>query len=474
MTEIDDDPPRPRRRGVVLGVLLLACSAGGLALLFRQELGDEWELRRVRRAAAADDPELPRHQRRFVDRMGSTQDERLDIAVLLAEDEDPKVRLAALDVLFANQPRAKKLGAAPDVGADDRDGAWRARVREAAGRLLADGDAAVRKKAIRMASELARADTFGSELAAVVRGGPPDERVIVAEGLAHWNGALLRDVAADPAQPDEVRAAALCGLDAYGDKQVAFRRAELGAACASALRAPNPDLRRAAIGALRYAERAPAAWLDVLCDDRHRPLHPLALRTWIGALGDDAHSARIWSDTHDAWFRLAADPVRCAVATHVLCAAARSEIERLEKHPPVPEGPALNDRQGTVRLAFDAQLARLGNVLSVVSAARWYCEAYEKPVELAVWLPFEAPAGVPPKRDLKAYLFREAKPVWEWCLNRADAYPTRFLGTNGIVRNYGRRDVPQPVPVRPLGAVLDELLSGPPVFERLRARYDPK
>ena len=51
--------------------------------------------------------------------------------------------------------------------------------------------------------------------------------------------------------------------------------------------------------------------------------------------------------------------------------------------------------------------------LSALSAVRWYCETVENPPELAVWLPFETPNGPPVKRNMKAFLFQQAKPIWE-------------------------------------------------------------
>jgi hypothetical protein len=62
------------------------------------------------------------------------------------------------------------------------------------------------------------------------------------------------------------------------------------------------------------------------------------------------------------------------------------------------------------------------------------------------------------------------KPVWEWCLARQGAYPTRFLTADSIVRSYGNREVPRPIPPRPLGAVMDELLISDGEYRLLRKR----
>ena len=67
---------------------------------------------------------------------------------------------------------------------------------------------------------------------------------------------------------------------------------------------------------------------------------------------------------------------------------AKIQMQQLESSQVIGEMPALRDRQGPTGRAYEAQLARLGNVLSVLSAVRWYCETIEKPPELNVWLPY--------------------------------------------------------------------------------------
>jgi hypothetical protein len=108
---------------------------------------------------------------------------------------------------------------------------------------------------------LEAAGWFGSRLTDALKNGSTEERVLVAESLAHWNAALLRQTIAEAAQPDEVRLAAMRGLDTYGDKEIAPWRGELREALETALQATNPELRRAAIRALRYAQGAAYVWL---------------------------------------------------------------------------------------------------------------------------------------------------------------------------------------------------------------------
>jgi hypothetical protein len=463
---------RRRGRPVLLGLLVLAGLAGGVAYFFREELGDEWALRKFRRAAASGDPALPQHQEQLLKRL--SKEEKLDLAVRLAEDPDPKVRAASVDVLLANQPRAKKQDAVAGLHATSRVSSWRTRVREVVARLLADGDETVRGKALRAVSELEDTDAFNSELRAVLKSGSTADRVIVAGSLAQWNGHELREVIADAGQSDEVRIAAMQSLETYGDRNVAGWRGELRDALAPALRSANPNLRRAALVAARHASGAANVWLDLLCDDQQKEYHSFVLTMWIDALGNDSSRERHWPDSHTAWRQSAAKPHRCAVAGYVLCEGAKRQIQHLEKTPPVAEMAALRDRGGPTGRAFEVQLTRLGNILSVLSAVRWYCVEVEKAPDFAGWLPHETPAGAPPTRNPKAFLFQQAKPIWEACLAHREGYPTRFLGAESIVEYYARRTGTGPPAVRPLGAVMDELLLDQSEFDKLRTRFEGK
>ena len=459
-----------RWRRVFIPLLLIGAVGGAVVYLFREDVQDAWALSRFRRAAAASDPSLPEHRDRLRERLFRTED-NLDQAVPLAADPDSKVRAAVVGLLLADQPKVRKQDAVEGLHAAVRMAAWRTRVGEAVERLLQDPDPVVRHTALRAVSELDWADQFRTQLTDAMENGSPADRLVVAEYVAHWNGPLLAEVVGDANQAADVRITAMRGLDTYGDRGVASNRGELREALEAALRSPDPDVQKAAIPALRYAQRGPDVWLDVLCEDRRRDLHSLAFRAWIDSLGRG--SAMTWSDSHDAWYRSTSIAVRCGVATHALCEGAKLQILALETEPAIPEGAAIADRDGPAGRAFNTQLARLGNVLSIASAARWYCNTFEKPPELVGRLPHETPAGsAPPRRAMKAYLFREAKPVWEWCLSRKDGYPTRFLTTNTIVRNYGHRPAPDPIPVRPLGAVMDDLLVGPSEFDKLRSEYD--
>jgi hypothetical protein len=466
--------PHQRRRwwlSSLLVFLVVTAIAGATAFLFREHLLDQWLLWQFRQAAAAGDPDLPQYQERLLGRL-LADEVKLDLAVRLAQDTDPKVHAAAVDVLLANQPRAKKQDASQGLNVTTKTASWRVSVEEAVRRLLEDEDETVRRRALQAVSELEWAGLFQGLLQKAVKNGSKEERNLVAERLAHWSAWLLWQTVADDNQPDEVRLAALHSLDLYGDKEIASARSELQTALQTALRSENKELRRAALRALRYAARPASEWLDILSDEHRQEDHPLVLRTWIDALGSETVRDRHWFDTHEAW-RHAEQERHCAIATYVMCEAAKVRMQHLDKALPISEQAALRDRQGPIGRAFDIQLIRLENILSVVSAAHWYCGTdFNGDRDFTTWLPHETPQGAPPRRKLKPYLFQQVKPIWEWCLDRRAAYPTRFLSGDKF-HYYTKKSAS--MSVRPLGAVMDEmLLIGQTEYQMLRNRYEEK
>jgi hypothetical protein len=464
-------PSRKRRwwlRGLVV-LLVVAVITGAISFLFRAHVLDEWRLWQFRRAAAAGAPDLPQEQERLLGRL-LADEVKLDLADRLAHDTDPRVRAAAVDVLLANQPRAKKQDARQGLFAIGKTGSWRIRVEEAVRHLLEDDDDAVRTRALQAVCELEWAAVFQSLLEKALKTGSKEDRILVAESLAHWNGCLLPQIIADANQPDEVRLAAMRSPDLYGDKEIAPWRNELQDALQIALPVQNNNLRRTALVTLRHAARPAFVWLDILCDERQKEDHALVLRTWIDVLGSETVRGRHWWETHNAWFRAHQAPRRCAIASYVMCEAAKIQMQHLDKTAPIAEPAALQDRQGLTGQAFDKQLVQLENILSVVSAVHWYCVNVDKDIDFTIWLPHETPQGAPPQRKLKAFQFQQAKPIWEWCLDKKAAYPTRFLTANNI-KNYGQIESPRPVGVRPLGTVMEELLIGQTEYQLLRNRY---
>src|SRR5262249_22642536 len=195
----------------------------------------------------------------------------------------------------------------------------------------------------------------------------------------------------------------------------------------------------------------------------------------------DGPDLRRWLRDHrPAWPEAArvaaavADALAHAHARRIIQIQIQIQMRQLDKTPPITERVALQDRQGPTGQAFDAQLTRLGNILSVVSAVHWYCETEREDMDLPVWLPHEALQGAPPQRKLKTVQFQQAKPIWKWCLDKKAAYPTRFLTADNMVRSYFYPDIRRPVPVRPLGTVMEELGIGQAEYEALRKRYEGK
>ncbi len=469
MTALNEPTRRRRWPRRALVVLLFAVLVGGPAYLFRGTLQNEWAVWQFRRAAAADDPELPQYRDRLLAR-----DENADLAARLADDPDPKVRAAAVDALLAGQPSAAKRAGGDRPAGGDPVRSWRKSDHDAVERLLRDGDETVRRKALLAVAGRDTAHAFGEQLTETLKTGAAEERSAVAAHLAHWNGSVLIEVIGDANQPDAVRVAAMRGLDTYGAGAIVGRETVLKSALVSALGSESPEVRRTAVTALRYAADSSHVWLDLLCNDRQKDQHPLVLRTWIDALSNEDAHGRHWAETHDAWHQNSASALRCAVTGHVMCESAVTQIRYLERSPPIAEAAAMTDRGGPVGRAFDVQLNRLGNVLSVLSAVRWHCTTFETPPTLTGRLPNEAPTGAPPARSLHAYVFQQAKPIWEWCLKHEGAYVTRFLTAKSVVRNYGANPAANPTTARPLSAVLVELLLTRAEFDRLRTQYEPK
>ncbi len=112
--------------------------------------------------------------------------------------------------------------------------------------------------------------------------------------------------------------------------------------------------------------------------------------------------------------------------------------------------------------------ARLSNVLSALSAALWYCNHFDQELEMDGWLPHETPNGAAPVRSVKAFVFQQAKLIWEWCL-RTEGGATRFLHCDIWFSSHVHRERPQPTPVRTLGEVLAELRLEKAAFDRCKA-----
>jgi hypothetical protein len=298
-----------------------------------------------------------------------------------------------------------------------------------------------------------------------LRTGDPEDRIIVAESLAHWNADEFVKTYADRAQPREVRLATLRGADKYGWAKIAEQDARLQEALKQVIDDPDADLRHAAIDAARYsaAHAAVDLWLKVIgsgrLDDRRR-----AVETWIDAVVNDetfpgenyplleATEGRIHGGSPQA----EPDVGRVALVVHVLCAAARVNARELDRTAPVNFQQALADRGrgGPAAAAFVVELHRLQQILRALTAARRFARDYPS-LRFTARLPDEDAAGAPPTRSLKDYLLEQAREPLAWCRNHGGRYASPFLRVNGL--RYGGEDPARGGQVRTLGQVLKDL-----------------
>jgi hypothetical protein len=247
----DDRPARAERKGwrwwqvAVLGLLLLAAVVIIGAGLFPEKLVGgytEWRLGQYRKDILSGKltPEA----------LGAellARDDGLYLATRLSEDPDPRVRSAAIERFVAGTSPARRREPGDNYGGGLEVGA-----EEGLKRLFDDADPAVRRKAIRAASGIAAADRFEGLLLRILESGSVEERLIVSEYLAHWNGAAVRNTFADPRQPKEVRLAALASAERFGWVEVVKPEGEFVAAMERVAADADPDLRKAAQDALAH------------------------------------------------------------------------------------------------------------------------------------------------------------------------------------------------------------------------------
>jgi hypothetical protein len=254
----DDRPPSaPARRWrwwhVAALVLVIVGAVGAVAgIAFPEKVADRWigwQVRQVRQDILSGklSPEALRDE--LLKREGG----RL-IARRLSEDPDPQVRAASIDTLTAHGTAVKKRDpqdpfSMPSTRLSDFD------AEAALMRLLDDPDPAVRQKAIRAVSAIEEARGFEEPLLRILNSGATDERLIVSEHLAHWNGKAARRTFADPRQPKEVRLAVLRGAERYGWARVVEDHEDFARTMKQAQADADPELRQAATDALRRTAR---------------------------------------------------------------------------------------------------------------------------------------------------------------------------------------------------------------------------
>jgi hypothetical protein len=254
----DDDrpqsPPRPRWRWwhvTALVLVILLVLFGFAAAIAPNKLAGGWigwQVRQIKKDILSGklSPEQLRDELRA--REGGHH-----LALRLSEDEDPRVRAAVVGALAGwGRPATRREPRDPDLLPGNR---LYPDDEEAMKRLLADPDPAVRRATLRAVSAIEEARGFEDELLRVLGSGPADERVIVAEHLAHWNGRAARRTFADPKQPKEVRLAALKGTEKYGWAEVVRDDEDFVRTMKLTQADPDADIRRAAAEALTHAPK---------------------------------------------------------------------------------------------------------------------------------------------------------------------------------------------------------------------------
>jgi hypothetical protein len=178
------------------------------------------------------------------------------LALRLSEDPDPRVRAAAIDRLTAKATPARKREPPPEGIFAISDGyvGLEAGAEDALRRLLADRDLIVRRKALLAVCRIEVTSSFEEELLQTLESGDLEDRLIVCEHLAHWNGWAVRRTFADARLAKEVRLAAIRSADRYGWREVIVTDREDFVRSMNIVQAEaDPELRQAAEEALRHS-----------------------------------------------------------------------------------------------------------------------------------------------------------------------------------------------------------------------------
>jgi len=252
----DYRPPPPKRWrwwhiATLVTVVLLAIAALVMVAFSEKLVGgwNDWQVSRLR-ANILDGNLSPEALRDEL----LKRDDGLYFAKRLSEDPDPRVRAASIDRLVARGTPAKKLE--PDDRVDILTSLGEPGVEEALTRLLDDPDPDVRKKAIRAVSSVEELSNLGEKLLEILESGPVEERLIVCEYLAHWNGGAVLKTFANTRQPKEVRLAALKSAYRFGWARVLEPKHSFARRMKDVLAEDDPDLQRAATDALRDSRPA--------------------------------------------------------------------------------------------------------------------------------------------------------------------------------------------------------------------------
>jgi hypothetical protein len=464
--------PRP-------GCVAAACFTAGLfvlglvvAVAFHQTIADELLLWQMHRAAERGEPLEP-----FANQVAQHND-AVDVAARLSEDGDPRVRRQMIPVLVGNASPAKKKERRFGIFAESWNGLNSTAI-PALSRLLDDPDPDVRREALRTVSGLRAMGDFEMPLRKVLRAGDLEDRVIVAESLAHWEfGRDFRETFADRNQPKEVRLAVVRGAEKYGWYEAARKDDDFIDTLAKVMDDPDAELRHAAIRAnAQRTDHLVADTCAAIAEGNRDDDRRVALDAWIdalvneGTLGGDSYQIlesteslmfRVGPNTSGAWperdGRL--DAGRLALLIYVVCEAARRNTAALDREPPVNAMQAMAEQQrggGPTAAAFVVELHRLEQTLRALAAVRRFL-AYPqtRTAKFRGWLPQEVPNGAPPTRTMKDFLLEQAREPLAWCRKHGNGYGSQFLRVNGfwfMIDDGGLR----PGQARTLGQVLQDM-----------------
>lgn len=418
--ELFDDPipPRGRRSGwwwQAVFVVVIAVAAA-LAISFRSQFLPPTHQDRFTRGlreqiVAGDDPKSALREL-------NTRPDRWEIVARLADDPDPKVRRVAVGLVSSAE---RSVGAPIVVGrfrlirpdTHGGDGS----VNPLLQKFLVDPDPTVRKAALASVALITHTRLYEKELLQVLWHGPPDERVLVAQGLAHWNGREALSVFASAAQPSAVRTAAFRGVRLW-------RSAEFGKGLDLVLRPmlddPDPAIRILAVEASRWVETAEAVpiWLAA-ARSPDGEVARRAVAIWIDEMISGHEAAQRAGRRLEQTTRLLrqvpgqpglAPPEVAALAGYVLGRVAVGHAAHLDEAP---------DEQTLWHLkhVFDP----LTQIPRELQARAGFSNTF------AVWLPHESATGPPAARNLVTYLLEQLREPIEWCQKHRDLTGLRGL-----------------------------------------------
>jgi hypothetical protein len=230
-----------------LGVVVLLAVFAIAGMLFPKRLAGEWinwQVRQLRQDILKGNlsPEALRDELR-------TRDGGHLLAQRLSLDQDPRVRAAVVETIASWGTPAKKRE--PNDYSLPTQSFSNSEDTGALQRLIDDSDPSVRRAALRAVCPLEEVRSFDAKILDILERGPIDERLIIAEHLAHWNGEEVRRTFVNNRQPKEVRLAAIRSTDRYGWSNIG-RDPELFRLWVAPMQNdPDPELREAAKNALK-------------------------------------------------------------------------------------------------------------------------------------------------------------------------------------------------------------------------------